>query len=104
MLSITNQLQHLSETFQTSCFAMSFDPSHLLSQLSAMDREKGDIKLQCQGDEVEAHSFVLGMRYSLTILLALSLGLILLINLVSKSCDIGFDFALPPNFLQVEIF
>jgi len=41
---------------------MSFDPSHLLSQLSAMDREKGDIKLQCQGDEVEAHSFVLGMR------------------------------------------
>jgi len=41
---------------------MSFDPSHLLSQLSAMDREKGDIKLQCQGDEVKAHSFVLGMR------------------------------------------
>ena len=40
---------------------MSFDPSHLLSQLSAMDREKGDIKLQCQGDEVKAHSFVLGM-------------------------------------------
>ena len=44
---------------------MSFDPSHLLSQLSAIDRETGDIKLKCQGDEVKAHSFVLGMRYSI---------------------------------------
>jgi len=41
---------------------MTFDPSHLLSQLSAMDRGEGDFKLKCQGKEVKAHSFVLCMR------------------------------------------
>ena len=44
---------------------MSFDPSCLVSQLSAMDREEGDIGLKCQGDVVKAHSFVLKMRYSI---------------------------------------
>jgi len=41
---------------------MSFDPSRLVSQLSALDKEEGDIRLKCQGDVVKAHSFVLSMR------------------------------------------
>ena len=45
--------------------AMSFDPSHLISQLSAMDREEGDVKLKCQGDVIKAHSIILSMRYSI---------------------------------------
>ena len=45
--------------------AMSFDPSHLVSQLSAMDREEGDVKLKCQGDVIKAHSLILSMRYSI---------------------------------------
>ena len=53
---------------------MSFDPSHLLAQLSAMDRENGDIKLRCQGDEVKAHTFVLGMRYSIMYYIKCSAG------------------------------
>ena len=43
---------------------MSFDPFCLVSQLSAMDREEGDIKLNCQGEVVKAHSLILSMRYS----------------------------------------
>ena len=44
---------------------MNFDPFCLVSQLSAMDREEGDIGLKCQGDVVKAHSFVLSMRFSI---------------------------------------
>ena len=43
---------------------MSFDPSYLVSQLSAIDREEGDIRLKCQGEVVKAHSLILSMRYS----------------------------------------
>ena len=43
---------------------MSFDSSHLVSQLSAMDKEEGDIRLKCQGEVVKAHSLILSMRYS----------------------------------------
>ena len=43
---------------------MSFDPSRLVSQLSAMDKEEGNIKLKCQGEVVKAHSLILSMRYS----------------------------------------
>jgi len=41
---------------------MSFDPSYLVSQLSAIDREEGDIRLKCQGEVVKAHSLILSMR------------------------------------------
>ena len=44
---------------------MSFDPSHLVSQLSALDKEEGDIRLKCQGNVVKAHSLILSMRYSI---------------------------------------
>ena len=45
---------------------MSFDPSCLVSQLSAINREEGDIELKCQGGVVKAHSLILKMRYSIT--------------------------------------
>jgi len=41
---------------------MSFDSSHLVSQLSGMDKEEGDIRLKCQGEVVKAHSLILSMR------------------------------------------
>jgi len=41
---------------------MKFDPTELLSQLSTLEREDGDIKLKCEGVEVKAHSFVLSLR------------------------------------------
>ena len=44
---------------------MSFDPSRLVSQLSALDKEEGDIRLRCQGEVVKAHLLILSMRYSI---------------------------------------
>ena len=41
---------------------MSFDSAHLLSQLSALNREEGDFKLKCDGAEIKAHSFILSLR------------------------------------------
>jgi len=41
---------------------MSFDPSRLVSQLSALDKEEGDIRLRCQGEVVKAHLLILSMR------------------------------------------
>ena len=34
---------------------MSFDPSHLLSQLNALKREDGDIRLTCDGIVINYH-------------------------------------------------
>ena len=42
---------------------MSSDPTHLVSQLAALIREDGDIRLTCDGLVVKAHSFVLSLRY-----------------------------------------
>lgn len=44
---------------------MSFDPFCLVSQLSALDKEEGDIRLKCRGEVVKAHSLILSMRYSI---------------------------------------
>ena len=41
---------------------MSFDPSHLLSQLTALKREDGDIRLTCDGIVIKAHSYILSLR------------------------------------------
>ena len=49
--------------FQTGFFTMSFDPTHLVSQLTALNREDGDFRLSCDGLVVKAHSFVLSLRY-----------------------------------------
>ena len=42
---------------------MSFDPTHLVSQLTALNREDGDLRLICDGVVVKAHSFILSLRY-----------------------------------------
>ena len=42
---------------------MSFDPTHLVSQLTDLNREDGDFRLTCDGLVVKAHSFVLSLRY-----------------------------------------
>ena len=42
---------------------MSFDPTHLVSQLIALNREDGDFRLTCDGLVVKAHSFILSLRY-----------------------------------------
>lgn len=47
---------------QVGYFAMSFDPSHLLSQLTALKREDGDIRLTCDGIVIKAHSYILSLR------------------------------------------
>ena len=49
--------------FQTGFFTMSFDPTHLVSQLTALNREDGDFRLTCDGLVVKAHSFILSLRY-----------------------------------------
>jgi len=41
---------------------MSFDPTHLVSQLTALNREDGDLRLICDGVVVKAHSFILSLR------------------------------------------
>jgi len=41
---------------------MSFDSSQLVSQLTALDREEGDIRISCGGAMVKAHSFILSLR------------------------------------------
>ena len=41
---------------------MSFDPTHLVSQLTALNREDGDFRLTCDGLVVKAHSFILSLR------------------------------------------
>ena len=42
---------------------MSFDPTHLVSQLTALNREDGDLRLICDGVVVKAHSFIPSLRY-----------------------------------------
>ena len=42
---------------------MSFDPTYLVSQLTALNREDGDLRLICDGVVVKAHSFILSLRY-----------------------------------------
>ena len=49
--------------FQTGFITMSFDPTHLVSQLTALNREDGDFRLTCDGLVVKAHSFILSLRY-----------------------------------------
>ena len=49
--------------FQTGFFTMSFDPTHLVSQLTDLNREDGDFRLTCDGLVVKAHSFILSLRY-----------------------------------------
>jgi len=41
---------------------MSFDPSQLVSQLTALDREEGDIRIRCGGAVVKAHSLIMSLR------------------------------------------
>jgi len=41
---------------------MRFDSSQLVSQLTALDREGGDIRISCGGATVKAHSLILSLR------------------------------------------
>ena len=46
---------------------MSFaDSTHLLAQLAELriSRDNADVTLNCQGEVIKAHSFVLGIRYA----------------------------------------
>ena len=45
---------------------MSFDSTHLMAQLAEFrtNREDADVTLNCQGEVIKAHSFVLGIRYA----------------------------------------
>ena len=48
--------------FQIISISMSFDSSRLVSQLTALDREEGDIRISCGGAMVKAHSLILSLR------------------------------------------
>ena len=44
---------------------MSFDSTQLMAQMAELrnNREDADVTLNCQGELIKAHSFILGTRY-----------------------------------------
>ena len=53
---------------------MSFvDSNHLMTQLAnlSMNRDNADVTLNCKGEVIKAHSFVLGIRYVSSIIIKL---------------------------------
>ena len=47
---------------------MSFDNTQFMAQMAELrnNRDDADVTLNCQGDLIKAHSFILGTRYERT--------------------------------------
>ena len=47
---------------------MSFDSSHLMAQMADLheNRDNADVTLNCQGELIKAHSFILATRFDCT--------------------------------------
>ena len=83
---------------------MSFDPTHLVSQLTALNREDGDLRLICDGVVVKAHSFILSLRYGARenfLLLLMNLNLVVQYSALYSMT--GLDILRRPSQLVWEM-
>ena len=60
---LENSLSELRETHN-----MSFDSRHFMAQMADQrnNRDDADVTLNCQGEHIKAHSFILSTRYACT--------------------------------------
>ena len=83
---------------------MSFDPTHLVSQLTALNREDGDLRLICDGVVVKAHSFILSLRYGAReIILVLFMNLNLVVQYSALYSITGLNILRWPSQLVWEM-
>ena len=56
-------IYRLSDPLDT--YSMSFDGTQFMAQMAELrnNRDSADVTLNCQGELIKAHSFILGTRY-----------------------------------------